>query len=147
MSTHVGLNEDSTPEQGTGNREQGTGNRDTSAASAANEYPIDFERAWKKYPKREGGNPKPRALKAWRARVKAGADPAEIEAGVERYAAHLQAKGKLGTEFVMQAATFFGPDEHWKQTYETAKPKKEQVAWGDHMMVDFDAREAARRAH
>ena len=94
---------------------KGTGN--TTAAKAANGYPLDFERVWRKYPKRDGGNPKPRAFKAWSARIKSGVDAAEIESGVERYAEHLSAKGKIGTEFVLQAATFFGPDEHWNQDW------------------------------
>lgn len=136
---------DSPGNTGTGNREQGTGN--TSAASAAKDYPIEFERSWRKYPKRDGGNPKPRALKAWRARIKEGIAAADLESGVERYAAHVESKGKTGTEFVMQAATFFGPDEHWAQSYEAVAPKKEKVAWGDHMMVDFDAREADHHAN
>ncbi len=105
---------------GTGNREQGTGN--TSAASAANDYPDEFERLWRKYPKRDGGNPKPKALKAWRARVNAGVPHSDLEAGVDRYAAYVRAKGKIGTEFVMQAATFFGPNENWAQAWQIDKP-------------------------
>lgn len=103
--------DDESTQEGKGREGKGT----TTAADAANEYSIEFERAWRKYPKREGGNPKKRALKAWRARIREGVTNADLEAGVERYAAHVRTKGKERTEFVMQAATFFGPDEHWRE--------------------------------
>lgn len=75
-------------------------------------YPDEFEQAWKEYPRRPGNN-KRDACKAWEARVKAGADPDDILAGVQRYAAFCRITGKTGTEFVKQGATFFGPSEHY----------------------------------
>jgi len=76
-------------------------------------YPEEFERAWAEYPKRAGGNPKRDACKAWEARVKAGANPDDILAGVQRYAAFCRLTDKIGTEYVKQGATFFGPSEHY----------------------------------
>jgi hypothetical protein len=78
-------------------------------------YPTEFERVWEKYPKREGGNSKPNAYSAWRARVNEGEPPAELEAGTERYATYCEATGIVGTRFVKQASTFFGPGEHYRQ--------------------------------
>jgi hypothetical protein len=77
----------------------------------------EFETAWTTYPSRSGDNPKRRALKAWRARRKAGVSAADLLAGVERYARYVRSTGQEGTESVMQAATFFGPDERWGEPY------------------------------
>lgn len=93
----------------------------TSAADAANdEYSRDFEDAWAIYPKRAGSNPKRGAYKAWAARLKAGEQAQEMLDGVMRYAAFIQASGKAGTEFVQQAATFFGPNRHYLEAWEIA---------------------------
>ncbi|WP_157198059.1 hypothetical protein [Methylomonas sp. DH-1] len=69
------------------------------------------------YPKRSGGNPTKRALKAWNARIKEGRSAQELIDGVIRYAAWADAFGKTGTEFVKQAATFFGPDLHFQEPW------------------------------
>ena len=93
--------------------------------SKPEDYPADFEAAWSTYPRRSGGNPKKGAFRAWSARVKAGADPAELLAGVSRYAQHVRAEGKENTRFVMQAATFFGPDEHYAEPWSVASDAAE----------------------
>jgi phage replication O-like protein O len=77
-----------------------------------------FEKAWSLYPKRAGGNSKKNALAKWTARIRTGVDPTELIAGVERYANYVRATGKEGTEYVKQAATFFGAGEHWKEKWE-----------------------------
>jgi len=79
-----------------------------------------FDQAWAEYPKRPGAS-KAGAWKAWRARIKAKADPDEIIAGVRRYARYVEATG-TEPQFVKQPATFFGPDEHWKSDW-TAQPR------------------------
>ena len=56
-------------------------------------------------------------MKAWNARIRAGVDPAELVAGVRRYAAFCAAKGSIGTSYVKQAAVFFGPDAHWSEQW------------------------------
>ena len=83
-------------------------------------YSAEFEACWKIYPARAGGNSKKAAGKAWNARIRSGVSADDLARAVERYAAELRAKGKIGTEFVKQASTFFGPDEHWK-SYATAQ--------------------------
>lgn len=77
-----------------------------------------FDALWALYPKRAGGNPKPAALKTYRARLAAGVTHDELAAGLVRYAAFCAATGKVGTEYVKQAATFFGPsDEAWAELW------------------------------
>lgn len=77
-------------------------------------YPQEFETCWAKYPKRAGGNSKKAAHKAWAARIREGVSAETLVAAVQAYAAEMIAKGKVGTEFVKQASTFFGPNEHWR---------------------------------
>lgn len=86
------------------------------------EYPSTFEEVWRAYPKRHGGNSKQAAYKAWNTRVKQGIKPEAILAGVKRYAAFMQAEGKIGTVFVKQASTFFGPDHHFDEAWEVPGP-------------------------
>lgn len=86
--------------------------------STSDGYSGVFERTWAIYPRRAGGNPKRRAIQAWSARIKAGATADEIHAGTERYARFCDATGKTGTEYVKQAATFFGPDEHFREAWD-----------------------------
>jgi hypothetical protein len=76
-----------------------------------------FGQVWQEYPKRAGGNPRPAAVRAYAARVKAGASEEALLAGTRRYAAYVRATGKEGTEYVKQAATFFGPDGHWAEPW------------------------------
>lgn len=107
-----GLSDSPTPESGkppTAGPEADTANADT--------YPPEFEALWSAYPKRMGDNPKRRALHAWRARCREGAEPAAIVAGVERYAAFVRANGKEHTEFVKQTATFLGPDKAFLESW------------------------------
>ena len=84
-------------------------------------YSIAFEQAWKHYPKRSGNNPKNKANATFCARFQEefrnDKDSVQIQDefvnGVKRYADYCKATGKTGTEFVLQAATFFGPDKHY----------------------------------
>jgi len=86
------------------------------------DYSPEFEAAWAIYPRRLGGNPKRAAYKAWCARLAEGVTPAELHAAVERYAAYVEAmvadRGEEARRYVMQAQTFFGPHERWKDEYE-----------------------------
>lgn len=89
-----------------------------SAGAKPKGYPAEFEAAWSAYPKRSGGNSKRGAFRAWEARVKAGADAGELLAGTTRYADFVRSEGKEGSRYVMQASTFFGPDEHYAEPWE-----------------------------
>lgn len=81
--------------------------------------PPGFVEAWKLYPRRQGGNPRKLALQAWRARIREGIPAADLIAAVKRYRSHVESTGKEGTEFVLQASTFFGPKERWREDYGT----------------------------
>ena len=93
-----------------------TGER--SPAGTAEVEPAGFADAWADYPARGGGNARPAALRAYRARLNAGVAPAELAAGARRYAAYCQATKIAGTRFVKQAATFFGPDAHYAEPWD-----------------------------
>jgi biotin operon repressor len=90
----------------------------------------EFEEAWRLYPKRDGGNPKGDALKAWNARVRAGVPREEMLSGVRRYAAHCKRKGNVGTEFVMQAVRFFGKGGHYAELW-SAAVQTDDLDFGD----------------
>lgn len=86
--------------------------------SAKQDYSPEFEKAWQAYPKRAGGNSKAAAFKAWNARLKDGVKPEAMLAGVKRYAAFARATGSAGTQYVKQAASFFGPDRHFEESWQ-----------------------------
>ncbi|HCO9936965.1 TPA: helix-turn-helix domain-containing protein [Escherichia coli] len=101
------------------------------ARSARQEYSPEFEQAWQEYPKRAGGNSKSAAFKAWKARLREGIKLETMLDGVRRYAAWVRATGNTGTQFVKQAATFFGPDCHfedfWQQPAAPGGGRQRQV--------------------
>ena len=88
------------------------------ARSDKQDYSPEFETAWQDYPKRAGGNSKAAAWKAWKARLKDGVNPEAMLAGVKRYATYARATGSVGTQYVKQAATFFGPDRHFEESWQ-----------------------------
>ena len=90
---------------------------DTPKVKSSTDYSPAFEEAWQAYPKRSGGNNKLSAFKAWNARIKQGVKPETMLEGVKRYAAFMASDGKIGTSFVKQAATFFGPDKHFDEPW------------------------------
>ena len=94
--------------------DDGTQDSDSKKAKG---YPAEFESLWQQYPKRSGSNPKRSAFKAWSARLKAGARIDDIAEGVKRYRKFIIATGKMHSQFVMQAATFFGPDERYLEDW------------------------------
>jgi hypothetical protein len=79
-----------------------------------------FAEFWTAYPKRAGGNPKRRAFGAWQARRREGIPVSDLVAGLTRYAAYLAHEGKIGTEYVLQAATFLGPDRRYEDPWDIA---------------------------
>jgi uncharacterized protein YdaU (DUF1376 family) len=103
--------------------------------AAPDDYPAPFLALWNAYPKRAGGNSKRDAFKAYRARLAAGVAHEELAAGVARYARYCTATGKVGTDYVKQAATFLGPGEHWREAYDvpaaggTPAPNAYAAAW------------------
>lgn len=80
-------------------------------AKKESKYSAEFEEAWDSYPTRPG-NSKAAAYKAWLARLKAGANAEEMLSGTRKYAAYC-ASERTEQHFIKQAATFFGPGEHF----------------------------------
>ena len=85
------------------------------------QYRDDFEATWSAYPKRLGPNNKQKALKAYVARRREGCDPSHLHERTMAYGAFLRAEGKVGTRYVMHAATFFGPDRHYDDDWTADK--------------------------
>lgn len=84
-------------------------------------YPPSFEACWRQYPKREGGNSKIEAYKAWRTTVDRGKKSPGItprifwlDAATAAYYDHVADADKLETSYVLMASTFYGPGERWK---------------------------------
>lgn len=89
------------------------------------DYPPAFERLWEARPRRDGADPKGRAFAAWRARLRAGADPGDMQAGVERYAAWCDDRYKpTERRYVMRLVTFLGPDEHFREDWQVDLEEK-----------------------
>ena len=89
-------------------------------------YPPKFEDVWLLYPKRIGSNPKRKALSAWKRRLWGSVMNEDMDSmfgGVKRYSEFCDATGKTGTEYVMQAATFFGPDKHYENDWDIPAQK------------------------
>jgi len=96
------------------------------AASKVGEYSEPFNQFWSVYPARAGGNPKRGAHRAWLATLRRGVDADLVLAGAVRYARFCTATKKAGTEYVMMAATFLGPNEHWSELWIIPKGKAVQ---------------------
>lgn len=105
----------------------------TCAVAPHDDEPEGFANSWNAYPKREGGNSRKEAVKTYRARIKQGATPDDLLAGVERYAAFIRAKGQEGTAFVKQASSFFGPGEHWREAWAIETAVKSE-AWSEGLL-------------
>jgi len=102
-----------------------------------------FDQAWALYPKRAGGNSKSAALKAWDARVREGVAPLVMLEGVKRYAKFVSQTGKIGTEFVKQAKTFFGPDGHYDDDWlipPSAAAKEDPMFKSSYSGTDYSRR-------
>lgn len=97
----------------------------------------EFEAALANYPKRAGNNPKRTAYKAWCARRAEGVTLQALHGGVQRYARWCVATGKVGTEYVMRASTFFGPDRPFEQGFPIA-PDTESAPRIEHRCISVD---------
>ena len=95
-------------------------------SKTASEKPDHFEELRKAYPRREGDNRLKDARIAYKARLKEGHTEAEILAGVVRYASWVRAKGKEGTEYVKQLATFLGTGKAFLEKWEVGSAQAER---------------------
>lgn len=90
------------------NRQRARGVGKVSRGAESPDWFLDFKLA---YPERNGDPNWRGALSAANARMAEGHTPAEFLAGARRYAAHQEAAGKVGTEYVQQASRFLGPSK------------------------------------
>lgn len=100
------------------------------APSARGPDPLEIEfetRVRPLYPKRHGDHRWRAALGGFRAARKRGEPLEAFVSGVRRYAAYCESLGWVGTERVKQAATFFGREECWRETWGT---RQEQASSG-----------------
>lgn len=87
----------------------------------------DFLAAFEQYPKRAGSNSRTDAYRCWKARIASGVQPADLVAGLVRYTAFCHTTGKVNTEYVLQASTFFGPSDRWKESWEAPAPVPQKL--------------------
>lgn len=93
------------------------------ARSSQVKYAEAFEEIWKNYPKRKGGNPKKKAYAAYCARRKEDLAYNMFYYAVLNYSDFCDTTEKTGTEWVMQTATFFGPDRPYLDDWTLPKVK------------------------
>jgi hypothetical protein len=79
------------------------------------------------YPKRTGGQGWGALPRLVHRALAAGATWPQLLAGAASYARYCSREGLIGTGYVKQVRTFFGPDNWWQESYEEeAKPKLPQ---------------------
>lgn len=111
----------------------------TPPARAARKTPDEspeFDEIRRIYPRRSGGQRWSDAAKAYAKRRTEGHTHDVIVAGVSRYAAWCTATGKVGTETVQQAATFFGDNKGFLEPWSMprAPPQAENISPGERVM-------------
>ena len=119
-------------------------------------YSADFNEVWEMYPKRAGANPKLRAAMAYDKRF-SESGPSEVNEhetlnamffGTARYAKFCKSTGKTGTEYVMQAATFFGPERHYLETWKIPDTvKKSAIPRDNDEMLTWARKRGMREPH
>lgn len=97
--------------------------RTLSGRGRAIEYTDEFSQIWAMYPKRAGNNTKSEAYQAFNARLRNGATVIGMRLGVERYKAFCDATGATGSQYVLMASTFFGPQRPWEQDWSIPAPE------------------------
>ncbi len=95
--------------------------------SLTTHVPCTFAGLWGVYPKREGSNPKKAAEHAYNARLKEKVDPDVMRDGLIRYRRFCEAKGWVGTGYVMQAKRFFGPGEEYAEEWKAPRTADESA--------------------
>lgn len=89
---------------------------------------LGFAEVWSAYPRRQGGNSRKNAEARYRKAVKSGCDPESIITGVRAYAAHCDATGKTGTEFVKTTETWLNGrfwESDWSVSQSRAPPHRQ----------------------
>jgi uncharacterized protein YdaU (DUF1376 family) len=81
------------------------------------------------YPHRSGGVAWERAKKAWKARLAEGHKWNELIEGAKRYCKYCDAANKTGTDYVMHASTFCGPDKGFTQEWDIPADGAHSERW------------------
>lgn len=106
------------------------------------EEPPEFQAIRDAYPKRAGTQRWTEALANCRRLVGEGVPWADLTAAAERYARFCDATGKTGTETAMQAASFFGKNQCWREDY--TPPPASAPRQRAKTVAELEAEEAAR---
>lgn len=126
--------------------EEGKKVRTTLVASerqiAPNPTLLSFARCWAEYPRRKGGNSRVKAEKAYLARVRQGVDEDYLYTRTKLYKRYCELAGRVGTEFVLMASTFYGPDRRYDDDWEP--PVSEGPIAGPHIPGARDDHDARR---
>jgi hypothetical protein len=77
-------------------------------------FTPEFEEAMSVYPGRFPDNPRRTAFEAFSARVEGGIPAAALIAAARNYRDYCRRSGREGTEMVLMAQTFYGPNERFK---------------------------------
>ncbi len=118
---------DDRPETETEERERERKDRGKTESDHARAENLDFESFKAAYPQRSGAQPWARAVTEANARINEGATFDAMVDGARRYAAYCDTAGKTGTEYVMQAATFLGPEQHFLEAWNPPLSKSERL--------------------
>ena len=102
-------------------------NENVDESTTAPAVPTEFEAFKEAYPKRAGGQPWTKALKSIRARLKEGSQWPDFLEGAKRYADFCDSTDLTGTQFVLQAATFCGPEKHYLEPWQPPRTKGERL--------------------
>ena len=74
-------------------------------------FEEDFAEFWKAYPRRQGGNPRKSALKAYTAKRKTGATHGAIMQALHAFTSEQQSMGKIGTRYIPMASNWLNREE------------------------------------
>ena len=101
------------------------------ARAPAGPYHDEFAALWPKYPKRFGSNSHKNAAKCYAQRRQEGLAAEYLTTCTNNYRIAMERAGKIGTETVMQAQRFYGPNEEYK-TFESDHGSPRTKPVGNH---------------
>jgi len=121
-----------TEDNGTEEKENGTEQNGTEEdmGDSPSPSPIDgellaeFEAIKPLYPRRDGDQRWRKASSLYCAARKKGEPLEDIRDGVARYAKWCDRRRLVGTEMVKQAATFFGPEQSWRDAWPASSQRE-----------------------
>ncbi len=109
-----------------GSRNKEVGNRNAHR-KGVRVYDEKFDEVWEHYPRKKS---KAYALKAYTARRREGISHDDLLTATKNYAAYVKSR-HTDPEYVLWGATFFGPNERWKDYLEAEQmPGQQPSSWG-----------------